>query len=396
MFLRRQAFIFAPRRVKSGNGIKNAHTRVIDFSQHRQQEKQEIKECNRVSVAVSSSSHYSNSDNIEQYFLRRLSHIRPEFSNQMNTSFSLNLSPDGVTDISCSTSNIHNNNSNNSNHAILSVREDVRLHRRLSNRFTTVCDQEKLYGTAEIPFSTIHNDVYLRFKWAREALQILHKSIQQEEGQQQSLNGNKLTIPRRLVVLVLYSHTQHGVAVGGHMKRIREIVKAMLEERYNEVLGLLTVAIGVKSRSLATNRTTITISAVSRELGTAIDSNDPFIQDDVLWYPNAGLYTFNAALQCICTAAVRKGNSEGNLAVPALHTKVLIVSEGWFHPRTAAELHQPHVSHYKEEKGEKERSEEEERTGRVEVEPLPFILGSAHSEEEVYQFARYTACRALT
>ncbi|KEG06064.1 hypothetical protein DQ04_16161000 [Trypanosoma grayi] len=249
------------------------------------------------------------------------------------------------------------------------TREEVRYHRRLSSRFTSLCDQGKSHGTAEVAFHTLHSDVQRRVRWARDALRILQDAL----SQQPCREGG--AVPRRLVVLLLYSHTQHDAAVGLHMKRIRDTVKAMLAEQHEEVLGVLTVVVGAKWRGLA---------VAGASAGSADEEiNDTSFRDDTLWYPYAGLYTFNALLQCLCMVGLEADGSDITQTSIKLHRKIVVVSEGWFHVRTAAEMHQP-------------RSSLSVAHGdTIDVEPMPFVLGSTHSEEELLQFARYTACRAL-
>ncbi|EKG06585.1 hypothetical protein TCSYLVIO_002306 [Trypanosoma cruzi] len=254
-----------------------------------------------------------------------------------------------------------------------SRRDDVRFHRRLSSRFTSQCDQEKSYGNAEMAFHTIHNDVQMRLCWAREALRIIQETLLQPSHVSRA-------VPRRLVVLVLYSHTRHNAAVGLHMGCICDHVKAMLAERHEEVLGVLTAAVGVKWRSLATPGTSA-MSHINNNNNN--NSSDLAFHDDVLWYPNGGLYTFNALLQCLSGVGIEADAEDKERESLQLHRKVLIISEGWFHVRTAAELHQP------------PQTLSGKCADTVDVEPLPFVLGSAHSKEELRQFARYAACRAV-
>ncbi|RNF08538.1 hypothetical protein TraAM80_02775 [Trypanosoma rangeli] len=248
------------------------------------------------------------------------------------------------------------------------ARDDVRFHRRLGGRFTSLCDQEKFYGTAEVAFHTIYQDIQLRLHWAREALRLLQEALPQA-------SYGPTPVPRRLVVLVLYSHTQHNAAVGLYMRRISSQVRAMLAENHEEVLGVLTAVVGVKWRSLTT--------AEANGMGQKNNSDAAALHDDFLWYPNAGLYTFNAMIQCLCRVGLDADTQGKARASLQLHRKILTISEGWFHVRTAAELHQPPRAPYGA------------AVDTVDVEPLPFVLGSAHTAEELHQFARYTACRAL-
>ncbi|ESL12135.1 hypothetical protein TRSC58_00103 [Trypanosoma rangeli SC58] len=248
------------------------------------------------------------------------------------------------------------------------AKDDVRFHRRLSSRFTSLCDQEKFYGTAEVSFHSIHQDIQLRLRWAREALRLLQEALPQA-------SHGPTPVPRRLVVLVLYSHTQHNAAVGLHMRRISAQVRAMLAENHEEVLGVLTAVVGVKWRSLAT--------AEANDMDHKNGSDAAALHDDFLWYPNAGLYTFNAMMQCLCRVGLDADTQGKARASLQMHRKILTISEGWFHMRTAAEMHQP------------PRASSGAAIDTVDVEPLPFVLGSAHTAEELHQFARYTACRAL-
>ncbi|RNF27386.1 uncharacterized protein Tco025E_00385 [Trypanosoma conorhini] len=251
------------------------------------------------------------------------------------------------------------------------AREDVRMHRRLGSRFTSLCDQEKLYGTAEVAFHSIHQDVQLRLCWAREALRLLQEALPQPQPPHAPT-----AVPRRLVVLVLYSHTQHNAAVGLYLRRISEQARALLAEKEEEVLGVLTAAVGVKWRS-PTPPETNALDHRNNNIAAAA------LQDELLWYPNAGLYTFNALMQCLCRVGLDADTQDEARGSLQLQRKLLIISEGWFHVRTAAELHQL------------PQAPSGSAGDTVDVEPLPFVLGSAHTAEELRQFARYTACRAL-
>lgn len=286
---------------------------------------------------------------IERFFLQRRALTRPEM-----LTAPLSTSPHDATTTRAAAPH----------GAPLSSREDVCFHRCLSNRFTSLCDQDKSFGTAEVALHVLQNDVRTRLRWAREARRLLYDAVRQQRPQ---FAGK---VPRRLVVLLLYSHTRHDAAVGHHMRCIRNHVKAMLAERDEEILGVLTVAVGVKWRDF--------------ELADGNRHEDgPAPPDDVLWYPNAGLYTFNALLQCLCHVGQQVGGEDADCSSVQLHRKILILSEGWFHVRTAAELHQPL------------KSSPDGSADTIDVEPMPFVLGGTHTAEELLQFARYTACRAV-
>ncbi|AAZ12152.1 uncharacterized protein TEOVI_000349100 [Trypanosoma equiperdum] len=264
-----------------------------------------------------------------------------------------------------------------SGNEIVGVRDDVRFHRRLSSRFTSQCDQEKYNGTTEVPFDTIQRDVQFCLQGAREALSLLHKCLIHHRPSEQSAT----TVPRRLVALVLYSHTRHNVAVGYHMRRIRDIVRTMLCERHNEVLGVVSAAIGVRWRDLEE------VGGCSTEESVGgVDKNPSIQHDDSLWYPDAGVYTFNALLQCLCRMDTEADGACRSDTPLGIHRKILIISEGWSHVRTAAELHRSQ---------HEQQQDVNSHNDTVNIEPLPFVLGSTHSEDELIQFARYTACRAL-
>nr|CCD11863.1 unnamed protein product [Trypanosoma congolense IL3000] len=255
------------------------------------------------------------------------------------------------------------------------TKDDVRFHRRLSTRFTSQCDQEKVNGAMDVSFDTVHRDVRQRLSWAHEALSLLNTSISHCK-----IDSHKTaSVPQRLVVLVLYSHTRHNAAVGFHMKRIRDIVNSMLAERHEDVLGVLNVVVGVRWRD---------VGPAEQIMGEAprLTEQDGTERSDILWYPNAGMYTFNALLQCLADVSVCSGSQLQNGTCLRIHRKILIISEGWFHVRTAAQMHSCYNHKH---------CDVDTHHDTVHIEPMPFVLGSSHSEHELLQFARYTASRAL-
>ncbi|KAG8346542.1 hypothetical protein TRVL_02632 [Trypanosoma vivax] len=262
-------------------------------------------------------------------------------------------------------------------------REDARYHRRLSHRFTSLCDQEKCSDPTEIPFDTVERDVRLRLRWSREAVSLLRKYLKNQQivGMGSRPRVKSHTLPQRVVFLVLYSHSRHAAAVGRSMKRIRDVVKTMLSVRHEEVLGVVTVCVGVNWRDLSIGDG-VCCEAEGDTTAKTHAAAEPQFEDDVLWYPKAGLYTFNALLQCLCRVDSKNDEGTAGRAYLSLHRRVLIISDGWFHVRTSTLLHH-------------DISVSSGRHDTFSIEPMPFVLGPSHSEEEVNQFARYTACRAL-
>lgn len=201
-----------------------------------------------------------------------------------------------------------------------------------------------------------------------------------------------MSLPERVLFLVLFSTTRHQVGSGDILHRIGREVKYLIEHPdhihyFSHIFRVVVVLIGVQSTFSCCP------TSSSSSLHTAGGCNQgplPFsplqpgatCEDmEVIQFPHAGLYTFQGVLTCFSSLTpvpARYGEmsaktNEGRPSVvqATLRPSVYVVSDGWLQPRSC--IHGC-------------------RTPDCHMAVLPAVISNTLSTKEVKAFSRYIAC----
>lgn len=171
--------------------------------------------------------------------------------------------------------------------------------RRLSNRFSNCSESEKGSGV-EKGWEDVHSGV--REVW-RECVAAL-----------KALTTHCTILPSSVVFLVLYSPSQHATGNSRCLYGIAEEVQRIIYAPRNfslfgHILRVIVISVGLHHH-------------------TAVGAEPP----DRISYPSAGVYTFQAVLRAV--SALPSGDENGVKC--ALSRDVIVLSDAWLHPRSAA------------------------------------------------------------
>lgn len=180
--------------------------------------------------------------------------------------------------------------------------EDLRLFRALANRFNSTVDSQKTFGDTEAPLRTIQKDICEIWHEAGLAWQEL---LAQHSMEKRSCPA----LPRRVVFVVCYAHTQQTYGIGGAMTDIVAQVRAKWKCRLgfpdaSSILRIVPIFIGMQPL-LTSRRGDGALGSGAAGLQWMDGNPDSRIgmPPDGLTYPSAGLYTCAAVAQCLSRLA---------------------------------------------------------------------------------------------
>lgn len=229
-----------------------------------------------------------------------------------------------------------------------------------------------------------------------------HSRMTEKESSDPSFSS--ITLPRTVLFLVLFSTARHQIGCGEALHSIGQQVKRILEApsnflHFSHIFRVVIVSIGIHAPFLACSATP---TPTSRSESFPLSTNAEEL--DLIQYPQAGLYTFQAALSSIanvrrvsysyrkepmkdnggtsscpesrlsapgCGTAAGPRTNDNAETVPTLHPCVHVVSDGWLLPRSCVDAIQtPHCP----------------------MQVLPAVISNTLSAKEICAFSRSIAC----